>query len=147
MTIRPGDVLEIKTPNGTAYIQFIGVHGEYGDAILVEPRVHATPVTDFGGLFENGYVTFYPARLAVKKAMARLIGHSNPPRMPDRLRRPGARNGRKIETWVIEEGADERVSSRLTPQEIKLPIAAIWNHEFLIKRIAEGWTPIEEGAA
>jgi hypothetical protein len=147
MTIRPGDILEITAPKGTAYIQFIGVHEEYGDAILVEPRLYTTPVANMASLFQDGYVSFYPARLAAKKTMARVIGHSSPPRMPDRLRRPGARHGRTIETWVIEEGRDEQVRKQLTSQELNLPIAAIWNHEFLIERIAEGWRPTHEGAA
>jgi hypothetical protein len=147
MTIRPGDILEITAPKGIGYIQFIGVHDEYGDAIVVEPRLYAKAVADITSLFRDGYVSFYPARLAAKKLMARVIGNSSPPRMPERLRRPGARHGRRVETWVIEEGSEEQETTHLTSQELNLPIAAIWNHEFLIERIAEGWRPTQEGAA
>jgi hypothetical protein len=62
-----------------------------------------------------------------------------------RLRRPGARSVGRIDTWVIEDGTHEVVKKALTDEELKLPIAAIWNHEILIQRVREGWNPLQEG--
>lgn len=54
-------------------------------------------------------------------------------------------SGRRIITWIIEDGSREVVKANLSEEELRLPIAAIWNHEFLIQRIAEGWNPMNEG--
>jgi len=37
------------------------------------------------------------------------------------------------------------VKSTLSEEERRLPIAAIWNHEFLVQRVSEGWRPEMEG--
>ena len=46
-----------------------------------------------------------------------------------------------MESWVIEGGWRNVVRQNLTDEERKLPIAGIWNHEFLRTQIAKGWTP------
>jgi hypothetical protein len=143
---KPGDVLELKTANRCAYLQYIGRHLEYGDAVLVSPKLYSSPTAVTGELFSNAYVTFYPLTAAVAEGLVEVVGHLAPPKLPQRLRRPGAISGRQVETWVIEDDAGEEVVRRkLSEEELRLPIASIWNHEFLIQRITEGWNPSEEG--
>src|SRR5271165_2709367 len=65
------------------------------------------------------------------------------------LRRRGAmtRTGQII-TWIIEkDGIDTAVRKELTEEERQLPIVGLWNHEFLIIRICQGWSPEQEGCA
>ena len=50
----------------------------------------------------------------------------------------------KVLSWVIEDGKREYVTTRLTEEEVELPLAGIWNHEFLTLRIAAGWDPTQE---
>jgi hypothetical protein len=50
-----------------------------------------------------------------------------------------------VETWIIEDGASELVTKKLSETERELPIAVIWNRELLVQRVSEGWRPEMEG--
>jgi hypothetical protein len=142
---KPGDVLELATPDGLIYLHYLGKHPEYGDGVAVSPTRQARRVTPSPDLFRAGYVTFYPVLAAVSQGLVTVIGHLASPGLPKRLRRPGARSGRRVETWIIEDDFGEIVKRQLSEEEQALPIAAIWNHELLIQRVAEGWRPEMEG--
>jgi hypothetical protein len=142
--LKSGDVLRLSTPKGFAYLQYIGRHPEYGDAVLVSPRLSERVEAQ---TLSGGYVTFYPATAALAQHLIEIVDHSAAPKLPQRLRRPGARSGLRITTWIIEDGVTETVSARLSEDDLQLPIATIWNHELLIHRILEGWSPLNEGRA
>jgi hypothetical protein len=143
--LKPGDVLQLNTPAGAALLLYIGCHREYGDAVLVNSKVRENPSPITGQVFSDSYVAFYPAVAAVAQGLVQVINHFAPPKMPQLLRRPGARLGRRVKTWIIDYGKYEAVKSKLSEDELKLPIAVIWNHEMLIQRILEGWSPLTEG--
>jgi hypothetical protein len=144
-----GDILEIQTPKGLSYVQFIGKHPEYGDAIRVFPGCFKKRIVDSAKLNQSGYIVFYPVQTAVAKGLLDIVG-SNPlpleAKVPRNIRRPGAR-GRtgEILTWIIEDAKQETVRDKLTEAERKLPIAAIWDHNLLILRLSQGWSPEKEG--
>ncbi len=64
---RPGDILEVSTPRGLAYIHYTARHSEYGDAIRGLPGFFATRPVGFTALASSpeAYFTFYPAVAAV----------------------------------------------------------------------------------
>ncbi|MCI0571579.1 MAG: hypothetical protein L0Y66_12555 [Myxococcaceae bacterium] len=148
--VKVGDVLEIPTPEGLAYAQYVGKHPEYGDAIWVVPKVFEKRPGDLRAVFEgeSGYLTFYPVRAAVTQGLVGGVaplpvtpGRSIPPT----LRRAGARAaGGRVLTWVISTGPEEVVRKELSETEARIPIAAIWNHELLQQRITQGWRPERE---
>jgi hypothetical protein len=145
---KPGDVAEVQGLAGRLiYLQYLGVHPKYGDTIVVAVRVRDTRPEVTAELFKDGYVTFYPFRLALGQGLAEIVGHLAPAEVPMRLRRPGAIHGRQIVTWVIEDGSgSEVVKKSLSDDELRIPIGGIWNHEFLLERVSEGWRPEQEGA-
>lgn len=96
-------------------------------------------------MFAGAFVTFYPATAAVNQGLVHIVGHLPPPRLPTRLRRPGARVGNRVLTWIIGDGSNEVVKRELSDEERKLPIAVVRNHAMLIQLISEGWTPECEG--
>lgn len=140
-----GDVLELEAGNRFAYLHYIGRHPEYGDAVLVKPQFRERQTSVTADMFSGAYVAFYPVTAAVSQGLVDVVGHLPPPDLPNRLRRAGARTGRRVDTWIIENGSREVVKAELSDEELRLPIAAIWNHELLVQRIAEGWTPTQEG--
>jgi len=140
-----GDVLELEAGNRFAYLHYIGKHAEYGDAVLVNPRLQKRQTSVTSDIFADAYIAFYPAMAAVSQGLVDVVAHLPPPTLPSRLRRAGARSGRRVDTWIIEDGSREVVKTKLSDEELQLPIAAIWNHELLVQRIAEGWTPTQEG--
>ncbi len=137
----PGDVLRAAAGEGDVYIQYLGRHREYGDAIAVHPCI-VNAGTDISTLFGNAYVAFYPARAAVNRGLMDRAGHVNPVRdVPLVVRRPGGRGQSGVENWVIETQESEIFKKELTPSERRLPIASIWNHEMLLSRIKQQWLP------
>src|SRR5258706_15256277 len=90
---KPGDILRLNTPKGFAYLQYIGRHPEYGDAVLINPVLGERPS---GQPFSSGYVAFYPVSAAAARRIVEIVDHLTPPRLPQRLRRPGARSGLRV---------------------------------------------------
>lgn len=144
--LRPGDVLEVNGQSGLVYLQFLGEHPEYGDAVSVCPFEQPSRPSGYEALFISAYVIFYPLRAALARGLANVVGHVDSKGVPKKLRRPGARVGLSIMTWVVENGNSEITKQRLTEDELQLPIAAIWNHELLLQRVHDGWRPDKEGA-
>lgn len=141
-----GDIIEIALRCGFAYCQFLGKHHYYGAAIRVYPNRFENHVHDFSWMASSsGYVTFYPLGSAVRQKLVAIVG-SLPvlPGMgvPSTLRRAGAigPNG-EILAWIIEYSEKEELRRELADEEKALPIAAIWNHEMLVIRIENGWSP------
>jgi hypothetical protein len=144
MRSRVGDVLEVTVPGGFVYLHYIGIHIEYGDGIAVGAMTwSALPVSE--ALFQDSYVTFYPVRAAVARGFARVVGRLPSPGLPLRLRRPGALSVNGVGTWIIEDAVGEEMRVQLSAEELRLPVAEIWNHEFLVRRVVDGWRPEHEG--
>lgn len=148
-TLGSGDLLEIRSAEGVAYVQVVGKHPEYGFAVYVFPRFYPDRLEDFGKLTqEEGYVAFYPAQAAAREGLVKIVGHGQLPfgiEVPAKLRRAGARApSGEVLTWVIEDGGQESVRKQLQEGEKQIPIAAIWNHELLVERISNRWRPEQE---
>ena len=136
-----GDVYEMPIDDGWGYIHYIGVHEKFGEAILVCPGTwHQRPEID-ATFFEDAFLTFYPIGAALWNKLVSKVGHILPPPMPDVMRRPGWREGRKVVTWIIMTPEGEVKRKVLSEAERKLPVAVIWNHEYLVDRIRESWSP------
>lgn len=142
--LKPGDILEITAGHRFAYLHYVGRHEFYGDAVVVKPQLQARVSSMPDDYFSDGYVTFYPATAAIAEGLATVAGHLPAPRMPERFRRPGALSGPRVITWLIDDGLPKRnpiVRTELTDEELRLPLATVWGHPYLIDRVAQGWTP------
>ncbi|HEY6123823.1 MAG TPA: hypothetical protein VIV63_04170 [Steroidobacteraceae bacterium] len=135
-----GEILEVPVGDRFGYVQFLGVHPDYGDAVLVNPALHDRQGRFASDFFSTGYVTFYPAAEAVASKKVEVVAQSSPPKLPKRFRRAKERDG-AVESWVIEGGWRKVVKETLSDEERRLPIASVWKHEHLRAQIASGWTP------
>lgn len=138
--VTPGDVLEVKVGGQLAYLHYIGKHPEYGDAVVVHPVLveQRAPVAQ---VLSDGYVTFYPVMAAAAQELVAVVGNAPPPPLPRRFRRPGAIIEGQVKKWIIEDGNREILKDELSEEELMLPIAGVWNHEYLVQRLEEGWRP------
>lgn len=150
MKARTGQVLEVKTPRGLAYIQYVSRHPEYGDTIRVLPGLFTARPDDLSGLARgHSCFAFYPLSAAVARNLVTPVAVEPIPvglEQPIRLRRRGAiSNDGRVLTWLVMDGDRELLRSELSAEEKRLPIAAIWNHEFLVHRLADEWLPEKVG--
>lgn len=139
-----GDVLEIVAPDGLVYLQYLGKHPSYGDGVAVCPEKRRSRPALSPSLLDGSYVTFYPAAAAVRQGLADVVGHLPSSGLPGQYRRPGAREGVVIKTWILEDASGDHLRQTLSEDERRLPIASIWNHEYLLNRISAGWRPEQE---
>ncbi|HEV7706485.1 MAG TPA: hypothetical protein VGO46_19465 [Gemmatimonadaceae bacterium] len=145
-----GDILELDCKNGFAYVAFSGKDATLGAAVWVIPKIYSEPQHDWESVFANkGYFVFYAANTALKHRLVRRVAHSiEAMKMLPGPRRNAIRTDKngKVVRWVITEG-DKRVPKadhELSESDRLLPIADMWNHQFLLAKIAAGWMP-EDG--
>jgi hypothetical protein len=146
MRIRRGQIIEVVTPRGLAYVQYVSRHRKYGDTIRALPGLFGARPKDFSGLArKHAYFAFYPVGAAVTRGFVAPVATEAIPtdlEEPRRMRRRGAisRDGRVL-AWLIVEGDHEVLRHELSDEEKRLPIASIWNHAYLVDRLAEEWSP------
>lgn len=148
--VRPGDILEVRTSRGLAYVHYTGRHPEYGDAIRVLPGLLASRPADFMTLVNHpeAYFTFYPAGAAVSQGLVEIAAEHPVPRgevFPAVYRREGASNREgRVLAWLICEGTKETLVRELSEEQRLLPIASIWNHEALLHYLTREWRPEQD---
>jgi hypothetical protein len=141
-----GEILEVPVGARFAYVQFLGEHREYGDAVLVNPALHERQAHFPARFFSSGYVTFFPASDSVTMKRAEVVAQSTPPQVPKKFRRASVTlDDGTVESWVIEGGWRDVVRETLSDEERSLPIAKVWTQQFLGEQIAKGWTPETDG--
>ena len=142
-----GDIVEVKMPQGFAYLHYVGNHPHYGEMSVVSPDILDKRPDNLKPDFKRGYVAFYPIGAAVAQHLVQIVGRTAVPSdmPPKRLRRAGVLSDRGVETWIIEGESGEVLKKTLTDEERRLPIVNLWNHEFLLHRLATGWRPELEG--
>lgn len=151
---RFGDVFEVSTPRGLAYLQYTSKHPRYSDAVRILPglfKARPTPDELAALTTQEGYFTFYLVSLAVRHGLVELVGNYPIPaglKAPSKLLRAGftTREG-KVMAWFLWDGTRETLLKReLTPEEKRISLAEMWNHELLVHRLAEQWLPEHEHA-
>jgi len=148
---RLGDILEVRTPRGLAYVQYTARHPEYGDAIRVLPGFFDVRPKEWEALAsQEGYFTFYPVRAAVSQGLAEVATNQPIPpgrELPSVFRRYGwITPSGEVKTWIISDGTKEFVRTELSEEERRLSLAGMWNHEFLVERLVQEWHPTQEPA-
>jgi Regulator of ribonuclease activity B len=156
-----GDVFEIKTPAGLAYVQYTHDDPGLGQLVRVLPGLYAKR-PDLKKLISERelYFVFYPVEYALRDGQVEVVSQDAVPAwaipFPTMRRRGGDdRNGRTT-SWLIGDGSRQstleeikqlvRVREEdLTLEQRRLSIAAeIWPHPILVKELARGWVPERE---
>lgn len=150
-----GQVLEIATPLGYAYLQFVDVHPEMGDLIRVLIGYHPDPLRGgeiervvHGG--ERYYLYIYDegVRALIEEGGAVPLGVFD---LPDRVhRRPLMKTinpfSDDLEWHIFDDDDEERatvhyVTSELSREERSLPLWGMVATRNVLSRLDSDWTP------
>src|SRR5579862_8267381 len=113
-----GDICEIKTPEGLAYVQYTHDHPSMGQLVRVLPGLFSDrPELKKLALKKELYFTFYPLNYVLRDGQTEVVGNepvpeSARPYPPMRVERGSDRSG-KILNWLITDA-----SKQLTLDEI-----------------------------
>jgi hypothetical protein len=144
-----GDILEIKTPSGLAYLQYTHQHPDMGAMVRVLPGLYERRPTDFTDLAQQRelYFTYYVLRYALPKGETEVVSHQPVPDWAQPYPMIRHSNGG---FWIITRAdvpltlENVRKSPKytvLTPEQKKVSINEIWSHGLLVERLAQGWMP------
>jgi len=153
---RIGDICEIRTPAGFAYIQYSHPGINMGSLVRVLPGLFKERPTNFAELAKERelYFVFYTLRYALRDKDAEVVSHQPVPEWAQPyplMRWPGASDpSGKVVAWKIIKASDPLtlgshqrtpVIRTLTREQEKLSIHHLWPHPVLVKELARGWTP------
>jgi len=156
---RIGDIFEVQTPAGLAYVQFTHEIGSMGQLIRVLPGLYRSRPENFGALARQKemYFTFYPLRYAIHDKQVENVSHQDVPEWAKpypmmRLHWGSEAGGRKVSwkiadasvRWTLEAHQRIPVVTELTPEQKQFSVHSIWTYAGLVKRLAQGWTPERE---
>jgi hypothetical protein len=151
-----GDICEIRTPAGMAYVQYTHDGRDMGQLVRVLPGVFSTRPTDFAELAKQRelYFVFYTLNCALRDHQAEIVSHQPVPPWAQScplMRWSGVRDpsGKAI-AWkifsassllTVEEHQRTPLVYNLTPDHKRLSIHQLWSHPVMVKELARGWMP------
>lgn len=144
--IKVGDVFEINTPKGKAYLQYVYNNPDITELIRVLHGKYYEQPNDLSSIIEGNelYLVHFPLKVAYKRGIVKLIGRFNVPnefQIPKNMRSLHVDvDGNRI--WYIVDYDTWRREpvKELSNEQIKLSPWGTWNDTLLIERISEGWT-------
>ena len=141
---RPGDIIEISTPEGLAFAQFTHKHAQYGALLNVLPGTFAARPDSFESLLseEPQFTTFFPLGAACARGVVRIVASEKIPAgtaaFPTFRTAVRGKDG-AWGPWWLWNGEREWQVGTLTSEMATLPPRGIVNDTLLIERIRTGW--------
>ena len=151
-----GDIVEIKTPGGFAYVQYTHAGGTSGELVRVLPGLYENRPADLAQLAQQKelYFVFYILNYALRADQAEIVSNHPVPEWakPHPIMRHSAATDETGKTirWrlisaasrlTLEELQRTPLLFQLTPEQEKLSIREIWPHAAMVRELARGWTP------
>ena len=148
--LRLGDILEVHTDAGRAYMQYVHHKKPFGSLVQILPGLHREKPTSFSELLQSqdSYYAFLPLEVLVNESMISIVGHEDIPtqsrKFPVMRKRGRVRpisEGGGTENWQIIEGDNSTKVTELSIDESHLSIIVIWPYPVLLKRLVAQWRP------
>lgn len=143
-----GDLIEVETPRGLAYVQYSHRSPRSGALIRVLPGFFRTRPHSFGEMVaeKERFYAFFPVDAAVAQNLVTVVANEEVPKAIQSfplMRMAGLpdRHG-IVRDWWLFDGVREWPVDVLTPEQQSLSINEILGYPVLVQRIADDWTPI-----
>jgi hypothetical protein len=145
--VKIGDIVEVETARGMAYIQMTHKVEKWGALIRVIHGLFESRPENLQRLSESesDFVTFFPLQVAINRNIFEIVGHGPVPAQAQifpLFRDAGFidRSG-KVHDWWLWDGEKAWRVRKLSVEQRYLPIREVINDTLLIERIEEGWRP------
>jgi hypothetical protein len=150
-----GDICEILTPKGIAYIQYTHYEEGLGELVRILPGLYQARPHDFATIAQQRelYFTFYALRYALRDGLTVVVSNEPVPewaQTPLMRWRGGTDRSGKVLAWKIFKASDRLTLEThrriplvhtLTAEQEKLSIHSLWPHSVMVQKISSGWTP------
>lgn len=138
-----GDVFELPTPCGYAYLQYTHEHPLLGSLVRVLDGHFATQQSDVSALIgrPHRFSVFYLVGSAMRDGVVRRVGNYQPPSSVQPF--PATRRRMLLDSgWEILRNGNEVVErvSQLSEQQKLDPEAENWSDRTLKQRVASEWS-------
>ncbi|MDX1963549.1 MAG: hypothetical protein SFX18_10370 [Pirellulales bacterium] len=147
-----GDVLEIKTSRGYAYVQCANKLPFFGNLIRVLPGFYHRSITDLEEIVskKESYFTFFYWDKYVDRDIVYKVGRLQIPKdcVIPTLFRGGSKDpkNQNIATWWLWDSVTNKEwkVGKISKKQRELPIRHILNYIALIYDLERGWHPRDE---
>jgi hypothetical protein len=144
--LKRGDVFEIRTDKGLAYVQYTHDHKDLGPLVRVLPGMFSSRPDNLKGLVvgPTRFVVFYPIVDAARRSLAQLIGSFPIPNHADAFPlmkwvKPKLDGTLEWSLWDGRTHVRDGIRS-LSHEEMDLPDVTIFNHDYLLERLVSDWS-------
>lgn len=145
--IQLGDIFEIETPQGKAYLQYVLKNDSIGELIRVLPGIYSEMPDDFESLasMKEKFLVFFPLKAAFTKKIIKRVALSVDTfdfEKPKHMRSIHNIGGEFLGWHIIDtETWQRQLVKVLTPEQKQLSPWGVWNDTLLVERITSEWTP------
>lgn len=142
-----GDVFEISTPEGKAYLHYVYKDKTVGELVRVLPGLYPERPEDLDNIVSKDelYVVFFPLSYANKRRIVERVGNFGIDfKKPKYMREKHVVRSEFIGWHIIDTDTWEReLVNTVTKEQSQLSPWGIWNDTLLVERLVEEWTPEE----
>lgn len=147
--IKTGDIFEIRTPQGFAYLQNVLKHEEWGNLIrILEPIFEVRPAAfEHIAAQPERFMTFFPLAAAQARRIVQFVGTATLPahcRKFPLFKTPGNIDKGRVLDWWLWDGQTSWKIGNLSEEHRYLPVQMVMNDTRLIERIADNWRSGED---
>lgn len=143
--VKIGDIFEINTGVGLAYLHYIHKDDVLGELIRILPRVNNDRPTSLEEFIhvEESFMVFFPLSAAYRQKIVERVGYftANHFEKPKNMRTKHIIRGEFLGWHIIDTETWKReLVKTLTPEQKKFSPWGVWNDTLLIENLASGWT-------
>jgi hypothetical protein len=143
--IKVGDIFEITTPQGNAYLHYIFKDSEIGELIRILPGLYSERPANLDPLAgaQELCLIFFPLTAAHKKQIVEIVGSYSSEKFdrPKYMRTEHIVYGEFLGWHIIETSTWKRkFVKKLDLAQKQLSPWGIWNDTLLVEKLVNNWT-------
>jgi hypothetical protein len=143
--LKLGDIFEINTPKGKAYLHYIYKDNTLGELIRVLPGLFSEmpAALDKLAASKENFMVFFPLSAAANRKIVERVGYYPPDNFhkPKHMRTEHTIRGEFLGWHIVDtETWKMQLVKTMTSEQIELSPWGTWNDTLLIENLANDWS-------